>query len=180
MASPEIIFSAGHSTRTIDEMIALLSDSSVGCVADVRRYPSSRRHPQFNRAALDAALQGSGIAYDWLGASLGGRRAEIVPASESPNAAWQVAAFRHYADAMETEEFRAGIERLEAAARARPTAFLCAEHNWWSCHRRLIADLLVVRGWKVVHLLDPGKRQEHELTEFARVRDGRLTYPSLV
>jgi uncharacterized protein (DUF488 family) len=103
-----------------------------------------------------------------------------VPASESRNAAWQVAAFRHYADAMETREFRVGIERLEALARSRPTAFLCAEHNWWSCHRRLIADVLVVRGWNVIHLLDPGKRQKHELTEFARVCDGKLTYPSLV
>ena len=180
MVSPETIFSAGHSTRTIEQLIALLLDASVQGVADVRRYPASRRHPQFNRAALDASLRGSGVAYDWLGDSLGGRRAETVPASESANAAWQVAAFRHYADAMESEEVRAGIERLEAAARTRPTAFLCAEHNGWSCHRRLIADFLVVRGWKIVHLLDPGKRREHELTEFARVRDGRLTYPALV
>jgi uncharacterized protein (DUF488 family) len=180
MQESSVIFTAGHSTRTIEELIELLVDASVQGVADVRRYPSSRRHPHFNRGALDASLRSAGLEYGWLGESLGGRRGEILPASESRNAAWQVAAFRHYADAMETAEFRAGIERLEALARSRPTAFLCAEHNWWSCHRRLIADFLVVRGWSVIHLLDLGKRQKHELTEFARVRDGRLTYPSLV
>jgi len=180
MGAATTIFTAGHSTRTIEEMIALLADGAIAAVADVRRYPSSRRHPQFNRGALASSLEEVGVRYDWLGESLGGRRAATVPASESPNAAWQVAAFRHYADAMESEEFRAGIERLEGIARSHRTAFLCAEHNWWSCHRRLIADYLLVRGWTVVHLLDPGKSQQHELAEFARVHEGRLTYPALL
>jgi uncharacterized protein (DUF488 family) len=174
------IFTVGHSTRSIEELIEILGEAGVRGVADVRRYPSSRRHPQFNRAAMESSLTAAGIRYDWLGEALGGRRREIVPVRDSPNAAWQVAGFRHYADAMQTRDFLAAIEQLEGLARARPTAFLCAERNWWSCHRRLIADFLLVRGWKVVHLLDRGKRQQHELTEFARVEDGRLTYPALV
>ena len=151
------IFTAGHSTRAIADLVALLGASGVRAVADVRRFPSSRRHPQFNRPALASSLADVGVRYEWLGESLGGRRREILPASQSPNAAWQVAAFRHYADAMQTPEFLAGIDRLEELARAQATAFLCAEHNWWSCHRRLIADFLTVRGWHVVHLLDPGR-----------------------
>jgi uncharacterized protein (DUF488 family) len=175
-----IIFTAGHSTRSSEDFLALLTDSRVAGVADVRRFPASRRHPQFNRGALEVSLAEAKIGYDWLGESLGGRRGETVPAADSQNAAWQVAAFRHYADAMERPEFLAGIERLEALAHRRATAFLCAEHNWWSCHRRLIADLLTVRGWTVIHLLDAGKSQPHELTEFARVEGERLTYPALL
>lgn len=173
------VYSIGHSTRSLPELLAVLHEAGVVALADVRRFPSSRRHPQFNRGDLERTLPADGIAYAWLGETLGGRVKQLVPAGESRNNAWQVAAFRYYADAMTTDDFRAGIDALEALARARPTAFMCAERLWWQCHRRLIADCLTVRGWHVVHLLDVGTRQDHTLTEFARVEDGVLTYPTL-
>jgi uncharacterized protein (DUF488 family) len=103
-----------------------------------------------------------------------------VPAEQSRNNAWNVAAFRYYADAMSTTEFRAGIAALEELAQRSPTAFMCAERLWWSCHRRLISDYLLVRGWDVVHLLDVGEQHRHALTEFARIDGDELTYPSLL
>ena len=172
------VFTAGHSTRTIEELVALLDGAGVRAVADVRRFPASRRHPHFAREALAASLEAAGIAYHWLGASLGGRMRETIPADRSPNGAWKVAAFRHYADALDSPEVTAGLARLEEIAAAMPTAFLCAERLWWQCHRRIVADALHVRGWHVVHLLEPGKRDVHALPDFARVERGRLTYPA--
>lgn len=175
-----VVYTIGHSTRSADELAAVLRDAGVQTLADVRRFPASRRHPQHNRGALEHTLPVVGIGYVWLGESLGGRRRETVPPERSRNSGWTVAAFRHYADAMTTAEFSAGMAELEALARERPAAVMCAERLWWSCHRRLIADLLTIRGWSVVHLLDVGQRQAHRLTEFARVVDGELTYPGLV
>jgi uncharacterized protein (DUF488 family) len=174
------IFTIGHSTRSLQELVSCLRDTGISKVADVRRFPSSRRHPQFDRAALERGLREQNIDYVWLGEALGGRRKELLPVERSPNRAWQVAAFRHYADAMTTPEFFAGIEALEDLARSAPTAFLCAERLWWQCHRRLVADFLVVRGWRVVHVIQPGHATEHELTPWARVEEGRLTYPALL
>lgn len=175
-----LVYSIGHSTRAAEEFLATLHDAGVQVLADVRRFPSSRRHPQYNRDTLERLLSDSGVRYAWLGESLGGRRRRVVPPEHSRNTGWQVAAFRTYADFMATAEFRAGIDALENLARSRPTAFMCAERLWWSCHRRLIADQLTVRGWSVVHLFDVGERKPHVLTEFARVVDGALTYPGLV
>jgi uncharacterized protein (DUF488 family) len=175
-----VVRTIGHSTRTAEELIDVLCDAGVEVLVDVRRFPASKRHPQHNRGALEHALADAGLAYVWLGESLGGRRRQTVRAEQSRNNGWDVAAFRYYADAMSTPEFQAGLAELETLARARPTACMCAERLWWSCHRRLIADLLSVRGWSVVHLLDVGKQQPHRLTEFARVEGGELTYPSLV
>jgi uncharacterized protein (DUF488 family) len=174
------IYTIGHSTRPGEELIAVLQDAGVRSLADVRRFPSSRRFPQFNRGALERALPEADIAYAWLGESLGGRRRQTVPVEQSRNNAWNVAAFRYYADAMSGAEFRAGIAALEDLAQRVPTAFMCAERLWWSCHRRLIADYLLVRGWDVVHLLDVGEQHRHQLTEFARVDGDELTYPSLL
>jgi uncharacterized protein (DUF488 family) len=174
------IYTLGHSTRSESELIALLHDAGVAAVADVRRFPASRRHPQHNRGALERTLPAAGIAYVWLGEALGGRVRQTVSPERSHNTGWTVPAFRYYADAMSTPAFRAGFAELEALAAAQPTAFMCAERLWWSCHRRLIADRLTVRGWLVVHLFDPGHRRPHTLTEFARIVDGELTYPSLV
>lgn len=123
------LFSVGHSTRNLEELVMLLREAGVEAIADVRRFPASRRHPQFRREALEAELAACGIRYEWLGQSLGGRRRETIPVEESPNRAWQVPAFRHYADAMVTPEFLRGVERIEALARAAPTAFLCAERR---------------------------------------------------
>jgi uncharacterized protein (DUF488 family) len=174
------VYTAGHSNRTLADFRTLLDGAGIRLLADVRRFPSSKRHPQYDRAALERSLGDAGIRYVWLGESLGGRRKALVPAEQSANRAWQVEAFRHYADAMATEEFRAGVATLEDLAADQPTAFVCAEKLWWQCHRRLLADLLVVRGWEVIHLLEPGRREPHRLSEWARVEGGVLTYPALL
>jgi uncharacterized protein (DUF488 family) len=178
--SERTVYTAGHSTRTLDELAALLDSARMKALADIRRFPSSRRHPQHNRGELERGLASRGIAYEWFGEELGGRRGQIVLPEESPNRAWQVAAFRNYADAMATAPFLAAVERLEALALRVPTAFLCAEKLWWQCHRRLLADLMVARGWRVVHLLEPGRSQDHRLSEWALVEDGMVRYPALV
>jgi uncharacterized protein (DUF488 family) len=139
-------------------------------IADVRRFPRSRRHPQFNTEALAAQLP----RYAHL-AELGGRR-RVVPGS--PNDGWEVAAFQGYADHLATDEFARGMARLEALAREVPTAVMCAEGPWWRCHRRLVCDALLVRGWEVRHILPDGGLATHELTDFAVVDGERITYPA--
>ncbi len=175
-----LIYSIGHSTRPAEEFLAVLRGAGVGRLADVRRFPASRRHPQYNRAALERRLSDAGISYTWLGESLGGRRRRLDGPEPSRNSGWQVAAFRAYADFMATPEFRSGLDALEHLARSSPTAFMCAERLWWTCHRRLIADYLTVHGWSVIHLFDRGEQRPHALTEFARVVDDELTYPGLL
>jgi uncharacterized protein (DUF488 family) len=173
------VYTLGHGSRTADELIEVARGAGLARVADVRRFPHSRRHPQHDRTALASALRAAGIEYVWLGEDLGGRVPEIVPASRSHNGAWREPAFRRYADAMETPRFRVAFGHLEALAREAPTALLCAERLWWQCHRRLLADLFHVRGWRVVHLLEPDKSMPHELTPWARPEGDGLTYPAL-
>lgn len=167
------VYTAGHSTRTAAELLELLLAAGVELLVDVRRFPGSRRHPQFGREALAASLAEAGIDYRHE-PDLGGRRA---PRPDSPHTAWRVAAFRGYADHMETPEFAAALARLEEAAAERPTVILCAEALPQRCHRRLIADTLVARGHEVVHLLAPGRSEPHALHPDARVlANGRLIY----
>jgi hypothetical protein len=167
-------YTIGHSTRTPDELLALLGDAGVRLIADVRAFPGSRRHPQFNRSELARWLPRAGIRYVHM-AGLGGRR---DPVPGSPNGGWEERGFRGYADYMGSPEFRAALADLEAAATQSPSAVMCAERVWWRCHRRLIADALVVRGWQVEHLGIGATRTRHELTPFARVgADGAITYP---
>ena len=177
---PPVVHTLGHGTRSAEELIEILREAGVESLADVRRFPASRRHPQHNRVALAASLGTAGIDYIWLGESLGGRRKASVAADASPNGAWKVAAFRHYADAMPTAPFQEGFAALENLARASPTALMCAERLWWRCHRRLLADMLVVRGFDVMHLLAAGSSTPHELTEFARVKGDDVSYPALL
>jgi uncharacterized protein (DUF488 family) len=168
------IFTVGHSTRSAEELLGLLDEAGVKLVADVRRFPSSRRHPQFNRGALASWLPAEGIGYVHV-PGLGGRRA---PVPDSPNTGWRETAFQGYADHMDTDEFRNALADLEVAAAERPTAIMCSEAVWWRCHRRLIADALLVRGWRVEHLGIGDGRSVHELTEFAVVAPDRsLRYP---
>jgi uncharacterized protein (DUF488 family) len=168
------VYTIGHSTRSAEEFVALLTDAGVKLVADVRAFPSSRRHPQFNRGALAAWLGTAGIRYRHM-PGLGGRR---TPSPGSPNGGWQERAFQGYADHMRSAEFRQALADLETEARESPTAILCAEAVWWRCHRRLIADALVVRGWRVEHLGVGDRRAVHELPPFAVVdANGILTYP---
>ena len=139
-------------------------------IADVRRFPRSRRHPQFNTEALAEQLP----RYEHI-AELGGRRGVVAG---SPNAGWEVAAFQGYADHLASDEFARGMTRLVALAREVPTAVMCAEGPWWRCHRRLVCDALLVRGWDVRHILPDGGLVAHELTDFAVADGERLTYPA--
>ena len=146
----------------------------MGCVADVRIAPGSRRLPQFGSAELDDALAAEAIRYEHL-KGLGGRRR---PLPDSPNTGWETEAFRGYADHMQSEEFKTALARLEEIARAKRTAVMCAEALWWRCHRRLVADALVVRGWHVAHIGTDGRLSEHRLTPFAVVEGDELRYPA--
>jgi uncharacterized protein (DUF488 family) len=166
------VYTLGHSTRTADELLELLRRHAIGGVADVRRYPASRRHPQFAREALQESLAAAGVRYDWLPA-LGGRR-PVQP--DSPHVAWREAGFRGYADHMETAEFGEGLSALLALAADRPTAIMCAEAVPWRCHRQLIADALVVRGLEVVHVIDGGALRPHALSRLARLDGDRIVY----
>lgn len=168
-----MICTIGHGNRLIDEFLGVLQEFSIGCVVDIRAYPASRRHPQFAREALGRSLADAGVAYVWEGNALGGRRR---PATSSPNTALTNPGFRAYADHMATEAFQAGLERLLEQGRSARAAILCAERLPWQCHRNLVADSLVARGTRVLHLLGPGKSLEHALSRFARRDGGRLVY----
>jgi uncharacterized protein (DUF488 family) len=167
-----IVWTIGHSTRTIGDFIGLLEAHDVRQLIDVRRFPASRRHPQFNRETLPASLANAHIDYVHL-ETLGGRR---PPRKDSPNSAWRVAGFRGYADYMETKPFQEGLERLMSIAASRPAAIMCAEASWRSCHRSLISDALKASGWEVVHIVDARRTEPHPYTPVARIVDGRLTY----
>jgi uncharacterized protein (DUF488 family) len=166
------IWTIGHSTRPLEAFFELLSRHAIEAIADVRRFPGSRRQPQYGQAALSASLAERGVDYLWIEA-LGGRRR---PRPDSPNTAWRNLSFRGYADHMESAEFRRGMaELMELAARKR-TAIMCSEAMWWRCHRSLVADALCASGIEVVHILDAAHTRRHPLTAPARVIDGRLSY----
>jgi uncharacterized protein (DUF488 family) len=170
---PGTIYTIGHSNLAGDVFFARLAAHGVERLADVRAFPGSRRHPQFGRDALARACAEHAVDYRWLPA-LGGRRRSASAAS--PHVAWQVDAFRAYADYADGPEFAAALAELEALARERRTAFLCAEALWWQCHRRLIADRLTVAGWHVLHIGAAREAEPHRLPDFARVVDGRIVY----
>jgi uncharacterized protein (DUF488 family) len=167
------IWTIGHSTRTIDEFISLLQTNQIRLLVDVRSLPGSKRYPQFNKEALADSLGKARIRYEHF-PELGGRR-KSKP--QSKNTAWRNASFRGYADYMETEEFRKGVERLlDLAAGAVPTAIMCAEAVWWRCHRALISDFLKVRCVEVLHILDANEIEPHPFTSAARIVNGELSY----
>ena len=163
------VFTVGHGARPIEELLAVLGDAGVRTLVDVRRYPSSRRHPQFDQAPLAASLGGAGIAYRHA-VELGGRRSGEP--GEERFSCIRVAAFRSYAARMAAPEW----EQALAAALAEPEpCFMCAETLWWRCHRRLIAELLHARGHEVMHLLKPGHSEPHRPWEpISEARDGVL------
>lgn len=169
------IYTVGHSTHDLPRLIELLTGHDVTCLADVRTAPRSRRTPQFNSETLAQSLPQAGIEYLHL-AELGGWRSPKRGADE--NAGWRNRSFRGYADHMGSPEFVAGLLRLTGAASERSTAMMCAEAAWWRCHRRLVSDALVARGWVVCHIGSDGRLARHELTEFATVGEGgRVRYP---
>jgi uncharacterized protein (DUF488 family) len=162
------IYTVGHGVRQVEELIATLHDAEVRTLVDVRRFPSSRRNPQFNQTALSEVLAGAGISYRHA-VELGGRRSG--EAGEERFACIRVAAFRSYAARMGTAAWQEAL----AAELAQPApCFMCAETVWWRCHRRLIAELLVARGRSVGHLLGPGRREAHRLYDESEIRDGKL------
>jgi len=166
-----LVFTIGHSTRTMAAFLALLREAEIDCLVDVRRFPGSRRHPQFNAEALSQSSAEAGILYRHL-PSLGGRRGGARD-KESPHTLWREEAFRNYADYAETGEFRAGFEALWALAAEHRVAIMCAEAVWWRCHRRIIADYLIAGGVTVMHILDEGKIEPARLTLDATIRSDR-------
>jgi uncharacterized protein (DUF488 family) len=170
-----VIWTVGHSNQPVALLLATLSAAGIELLVDVRRYPASRRNPQFNRDALVATLRAEGIEY-LHAADLGGRR---EPMPDSANAGLRDAGFRGYADYMQSEAFGHALEALLQSAQSRRTAIMCAEAVPWRCHRSLIADALVARGVEVEHLLGDRARR-HVLTAAARVDGHRVTYPALL
>jgi uncharacterized protein (DUF488 family) len=169
--SPRTVHTIGHSTRTMGAIVDLLGAHQIKLVIDVRRWPASRRLPQFNREALHTALKSESIDYIWRG-DLGGFR---KPAPDSVNTAWRVGAFRAYADFMLTAEFQTIIEELEHIAATERIALLCAEAVPWRCHRQLLADAFLAREWAVRHIMDNGCH-EHKLPAFAQLEGNQIFY----
>lgn len=168
------LFTIGHSTHPLDVFLNLLARHEIGALADVRRFPGSRRYPHFNRENLASALPGAGVAYLPF-EGLGGRR---KPSGGSTrNLGLRNASFRSYADFMETPEFRREADRLLELAAGTPTAFMCSEGLYWRCHRRLVSDYLLARGDVVQHIMPDGTLRPHTLTEGATIDGDALCYP---
>ncbi len=167
------IFTIGHSTRPLDELVALLRAFEIAVLADIRTIPRSRNNPQFNGEALRQSLRSRRLRYVQL-PELGGLRRS---SADSPNTGWRNASFRGYADYMLSEEFEAGLAKLHELSAERRVALMCAEAVPWRCHRSLVADALTVRGAKVEHIMSAARANPHRLTPFARVEGKRLTYP---
>lgn len=166
------VWTIGHSNLPVEHFLALLKGNGIEALADVRRFPGSRRWPQFGAEALAQRLAQEGIDYQWFG-ELGGRR---HPRADSRNDAWRNSAFRGYADHLASEEFAKGLERLLALVHGKRTALMCAEVLWWRCHRALIADVLRVRGFQVLHIRGSQPPEPHPYTAPARLHQGRLSY----
>ena len=172
-----IVFTIGHSTRTLEEFVSLLHQAEITLLVDVRSIPRSRAMPQFNIDTLPDALAAAGISYQHLRA-LGGRRHHRKGAPPSQNTYWRVQAFRNYADYAETDEFRAGLDALRELARDARCAIMCAEAVWWRCHRRIIADYLLAGGMCVEHIMGLEQIVPATITLGAIVQsDGTLRYP---
>jgi uncharacterized protein (DUF488 family) len=167
-----VVYTVGHGARPIEAFLAVLRQASITVLIDIRRFPGSRRHPQFGREPLAATVTDAGIGYEWQGEALGGRR---TGAPRSRHTALRTAAFAGYADHMDGGAFRAAVDALLVRARSERPAVMCAETVWWHCHRMLVADAVLIRGGRVVHLLDVGRRQPHRLT--ATVRRGADGWP---
>jgi uncharacterized protein (DUF488 family) len=170
------VFTIGHSTRDLDTFIAALKAAGADSVADIRRFPRSRRHPHFNAETLAPALAEAGIAYHPFPA-LGGRRGARPDGALSPHLLWREPAFRNFADYAETAEFREAFAALVDLAKTGSPAIMCAEAVWWRCHRRIVTDYLLAAGLAVEHIFDEKKREPAKLTPGAYKRpDGSILY----
>jgi len=168
-----IIYTIGHSTRPIKSLIEVLDEYKINQVIDVRTIPYSRYNPQFNKEELAESLKDTRIVYVHM-IELGGLR---HPKKDSVNIGWENASFRGYADYMQTDHFKQGIEKLIEISKGKNTVILCSEAVPWRCHRSLIADALLVRKIKVNHIINKTSSREHEITPFAKVRNRIITYP---
>jgi uncharacterized protein (DUF488 family) len=171
---PPVIFTIGHSTRTLDSFVTLLQAEAIRLVVDIRTIPRSRRNPQFNQETLPEQLGKYGISYVHL-PRLGGLRR---PHAGSVNTGWHNDSFRGFADYMQTSEFESGLTGLLKLLDRGPLAIMCAEAVPWKCHRSLVADALLVRKFLVEHIMGPASRRKHALTPFAYVEGTRITYPT--
>src|SRR5262249_27954889 len=176
MPSKMNLFTIGHSTHSLEPFLALLAQHGIEALVDIRRFPGSRKFPQFNEDDLARALQKAGIEYHWLEA-LGGRRGKRRDGSSTVNLGLQNAGFRNYADYMLTDEFREGVEKLLEVARRKRTAIMCAEGLFWQCHRRLVSDFLAANGVMVQHIMPTGDLRPHELANGAVIEGEQVTYP---
>ncbi len=168
-----VIFTVGHSTHPIQDFISLLATYEIRRLVDIRTIPKSRHNPQFNEPELRESLQAHNISYTRM-ASLGGLRRT---SSRSVNTGWRNASFRGYAEYMQTEEFKTGIEQLREFADEETCAIMCAEAVPWRCHRSLVADALLIRGERVKHIYDAHTAKDHQLTPFAKVDGVNIIYP---
>ena len=171
---PPELFTIGHSTHPLDGFQALLARYGIQALADVRRFPGSRKYPHFHRDRLATALPEAGVEYQWFEA-LGGRRKR--PGGTTKNLGLRNESFRNYADYMATPEFRAAVGQLLDLARQKRTAFMCSEGLFWRCHRRLVSDYLLAQGVTVQHIMPAGELRPHTLTDGARIAGGELSYP---
>ena len=172
----KLIFTAGHSNLTFEQFASLLKEHEISLVADIRRYPSSRKFPHFNRLTLSKLLEDENIDYLWL-ESLGGRR-HSEKDSKPINTGLKNPGFRNYADYMATDEFRRAVDELLSAAAKSRTAVMCAEKLYWKCHRRLLSDYLVSKGIEVIHIIEPGRTSRHKLAPYAVATESGVIYPS--
>ena len=168
------IWTIGHSTRSFAEFVTLLRENRIELLCDVRSFPGSRKFPQFNKEELEVSLPREGIEYLHL-KELGGRR-RVRP--DSPHTVWRNESFRGYADYMDTDAFKEGIDRLLRLAADRRTVIMCSEAVWWRCHRSMISDYLKAAGVTVLHIMDHDQLVEHPYTSAATVRHGQLYYGS--
>lgn len=169
------LFTIGHSTHPLERFLALLTQHEIQLLADIRRFPGSRKFPHFNRDSLASSLPVAGLDYCWIEA-LGGRR-QKRKSSSSANLGLRNESFRNYADYMPTEPFREGIRQLLEEAGKKRTAFVCSEGLFWRCHRRLVSDYLLGRGIAVQHIMPSGELRPHALTSGVIVVAGEVTYP---
>ena len=167
------VWTIGHSTHPLSDFVQMLQAYGIEAIADVRRFPGSRRHPHFGGEALAAALAGNGIAYQWF-SDLGGRRRPDF--DEAEGNAWRHPSFRAYAQHLRSEEFATGLASLQHVAKACRTAVMCSELLWWRCHRRLIADVMLFCGWRVTHILGPKECSAHAFAPPVHVSADGLSY----
>jgi uncharacterized protein (DUF488 family) len=167
------LYTIGHSTRTLEDLIEALNAHEIHTLVDIRAFPMSRRLPHFNRESLEKSLPAVGIQYVWM-KSLGGYRKKLL--DDSPNIGLRNASFRNYADHMLTPEFESAMTELISLAEQSPTAYMCSERVYFRCHRMLVSDWLVAQGHAVQHIDGTGPTKAHKLTAEARVVDGRLIY----